>query len=131
MIRLAGVYCAFLAVVTFFSMIGSGWGVIFAPPKLDVPNANANRAVPFPAGQTAPFDANTNSAAPADDNLTPEDAARRQAVIDWLWLVLLTFIYGGTAFYLLRDGRLFYALLMREDPLKTKEPEPEVTTLNL
>ena len=40
LIRLAGVYFAYLTVITFFTMISSGWGLVFAPPKLDVPTAN-------------------------------------------------------------------------------------------
>ena len=61
LIRLAGVYFAYLAVITFFTLISSGWGLIFAPPKLDV--GNANRIVPFiPGIQPAPYDPSVNPA---------------------------------------------------------------------
>jgi len=39
---------------------------------------------------------------------------RDEAVKDILWYVFLTAFYGAIAFYLIRDGRLLFALLSRE-----------------
>jgi hypothetical protein len=135
LIRLAGVYFAYLAIIAFFTLITSGWSLIFAPPKLDAPNANSNRAAPIPGiVQPAPYDINNPTATPATSTAEPEkpeDKAKREAVMSFLGDLLIVLIYGGLGFYFLRDGRLLFALLMREDSEKKKESEPEVTTLNL
>ncbi|CAN5806561.1 hypothetical protein BH20ACI4_BH20ACI4_29460 [soil metagenome] len=135
LIRLAGVYFAYLAIITFFTVVTSGWSVIFAPPKLDVPNANGNRSAPIPGiVQPAPYDINNPTATPATSTAEPEkpeDKAKREAVMSFLGGLLLALIYGGIGFYFLRDGRLLFALLMREESEKKKPSEPEVTTLNL
>ena len=133
LIRLAGVYFAYLTIITFFTMISSGWGLVFAPPKLDIPTANSNRSV-MPGIQPAPYDPGAIPAIETPTNneqLKPEDKARREALMNLVGIVFLTLIYGGIGFYLLRDGRLLFALLMREDSEKIKKSEPEVTTLNL
>lgn len=135
LIRAAGVYLAYLAVITFFTAISSGWSLIFSPPKLDAPNANASRPNTIPGiTQPEPYDPNLNPAATpatATEPEKPEDKARREGVMNLVWQIFLTLLYGGIGFYFLRDGRILYALLMREDSAKPKEKEPEVTTLNL
>lgn len=133
LIRSVGAYFAYLAVITFFSMLSSGWGLIFEPPKIDISGTNANRAVAVPGIQQVPFDPNINPAAEkaADAKLKPEEKARREAVMNLVWLAVATLIYGGLSFYFLRDGRLLYALLIREESDNAKQAEPEVTTLNL
>ena len=133
-IRLAGVYFAYLTVITFFTMISSGWGLVFAPPKLDVSTTSTNRSVTMPGIQPAPFDPNTNPAIETPNNneqLKPGDKVRREAIMNLAGIVVLTLIYGAIGFYFLRDGRLLFALLMREESLTLKKSEPEVTTLNL
>ena len=149
LIRLAGVFFAYLAIITLFTVITSGWSTIFAPPKLDVPGANSSRAPTMPGIQpVTPYDPAMNpsidpSINPANPNQIgqptpvsatpekPEDKLRREAVMKVLGSLLLALIYGGLGFYFLRDGRILYILLMREDSDKAKNSEPEVTTLNL
>lgn len=140
LIRLAGVFFAYLAIITLFTVITSGWSTIFAPPKLDVPNAS-NRAPTMPGIQpVAPYDPAMNPMNPnqvtqptpvSAEPEKPEDKARREAVMKVLGSLLLVLIYGGLGFYFLRDGRILYILLMREESDKPKNSEPEVTTLNL
>ncbi len=136
LIRLAGVYLVYLAVITFFTLISSGWGLIFAPPKLDIQNAKASRNVTMTGIQPpAPFDPNINPTVETpvvtNETLKPEDKAKREATINFLWQLLLVLIYGSIGFYFLRDGRVLLAVLMREDSDYPKKSEPEVTTLNL
>lgn len=135
LIRLAGVYFAYLAIITLFTVISSGWSLIFAPPKLDVPNANTNRSAAIPGiVQPAPYDINNPAATPATSTAQPEkpeDKVRREAVMIFLGGLFLALIYGGIGFYFLRDGRLLFALLMREDSDKPEKKESDVTTLNL
>jgi hypothetical protein len=135
LIRLAGVYFAYLAIITLFTVITSGWSLIFAPPKLDVPNTNSNRAATIPGiTQPAPYDINNPSATPATSTAEPEkpeDKAKRGALMSFLGGLFIALIYGGLGFYFLRDGRVLFALLMREDSDKPDKKESEVTSLNL
>lgn len=91
--------------------------------------------MPVTGVQPTPF--NMNEGFPNDavqsknDPKNTDDTAASETVENFLWFILLTIIYGVVGFYLLRDGRLFYALLMREELLTTREAEPQVTTLNL
>lgn len=136
LIRMAGVYFAYLALITLFTVISSGWSVIFAPPKIDVQDTNTNRAVLTIPGivQPEPFDPTNPTSTPVPTSAQPEkpeDKAKREAVMKVVGGLVLALIYGGLGFYFLRDGRILFALLMREDDEKKKSSEPEVTTLNL
>lgn len=131
-IRLIGLYFAYLSIVSLFSVIGTAPSLIFMPPALNSAS-NANTAVANTRVQTLPYNVNpiggpspqTNSETAASDN------NRSEIIKIFLWYIFLTAIYGAVGWYLLRDGRLFYAFLMREDLIKKREAEPEVTTLNL
>ena len=131
-IRLIGLYFAYLAIVSLFSVIGSLPSLIFMPPTLDTPS-NANTAVANTRVQTLPYNANPigESSPQTKTETAASDKDRTEIVKTFLWYIFLTAIYGIIGWYLLRDGRLFYALLIREDLIKKREAEPEVTTLNL
>ena len=80
LIRLAGVYFAYLAIIGFFTLITSGWSLIFAPPKLDVPNANSNRSATIPGiVQPAPYDPNNPAATPAVSSRTGKTGRQGKA----------------------------------------------------
>ncbi|MEO6590074.1 MAG: hypothetical protein ABIP06_12300 [Pyrinomonadaceae bacterium] len=136
LIRLAGIYFAYLAIITIFTVVTSSWSVIFAPPKLDLRNANANHSTTMPEIQSVPydpnFDPNAKPIAPtATEQIKPEDKAKREVVMSFLGGLLLALIYSGLGFYFLREGRILYAILMREESDRVKNSEPEVTSLNL
>ena len=131
-IRLIGLYFAYLTIVSLLSVISAAPALIFMPPGLDTAS-NANTAVANTRVQTLPY--NTNPIGEFPPQTKTETAAtdkdRSEIVKTFLWYIFLTAIYGAVGWYLLRDGRLFYALLIREDLTKKREAEPEVTTLNL
>ena len=131
-IRLIGLYFAYLTIVSLFSVIATAPALIFMPPALDTA-PNSNTAVTNTRVQPLPY--NTNPIAEPTPQTKTETIAsgkdRSEIVKTFLWYIFLTAIYGVIGWYLLRDGRLFYALLMREDLIKKREAEPEVTTLNL
>ena len=137
LIRLAGVYFAYLALITLFSLLGAAWDLAFTAPKLNTAD-NSNTSISAPMIQPAPYPGmnpganpgNTNQTAPEKPE-TPEEKAKRIAVMSFLWLVLLTGIYSALGWYFLRDGKALFALLMREELIKSTPSEPEVTTLNL
>lgn len=140
-IRLAGVYFAYLTLAAFFGLVGA-IPALFTLPKIDVDkkNANANIAVNTnPTYRVQPVSPNINYNSPetADGSGTkPEDSItakfKGENVTNFLWFLILTALYGAAAWYLLKDGRILYGILNREEPhgLK-KEKEAEVTSLNL
>jgi hypothetical protein len=140
-IRLAGVYCAYLTLIAFLGLVGS-IPALFTLPKIDVDkkNGNANSAVNAnPTYRVQPISPNVNYNSPetADGNTAkPEDSItakfKGENVTNFLWFLILTAFYGAAAWYLLKDGRILYGILNREEPhgLK-KEKEAEVTSLNL
>jgi hypothetical protein len=137
-IRLAGVYCAYLTLAAFLGLLGS-IPALFTLPKIDVDKKNANVAVNAnPTYRVQPIspNANYNASEAAEPNGKTEDSItakfKGENVTNFLWFLILTAFYGAAAWYLLKDGRIFYGVLNREEPhgLK-KEKEAEVTSLNL
>jgi hypothetical protein len=138
-IRLVGVYLAYLALVTFFGLIGS-IPALFTLPKIDAnpKNANVSTMPQNPTYRVQPVTPNINANTPEtlengdkkDESVT--DKFRGENVKTFAWFLVLTAIYGAAAWYLLRDGRILYAVLNREEPHGLiKEKEAEVTQLNL
>ena len=142
-IRLAGVYFAYVALMTFFGLIGSV-PALFTLPKIDTNQKNANVSTmpqnPMnPTYRVPPVTPNIN----ANSTETTENGGKTEAGITdkfrgenaktFAWFLVLTAIYGALAWYFLRDGRILYAFLNREEPhgLINKEKEAEVTQLNL
>ncbi len=137
LIRLAGVYFAYLAIITFFTVVTSGWSLIFAPPKLDVPNANSNRAAPIPGiVQPAPYDINNPTATSCNFDDDRAGKTGRQSKARSRDEFSGRFVSG---FDLRRNRILFSARRQtfvcafdaRRFGKQEKPYEPEVTTLNL
>jgi hypothetical protein len=151
-IRLAGVYFAFLTIVTFISLAGSV-PALFTLPKIDVPAKNGtaspndmSRPV-TPVMSPAPYQPGYNPADPttfqANPANNPNSAASKndEAITDkfkgenftnFIYFLAMTLVYAALTWYFLRDGRILFAILNREEPLGLKgSKEPEVTTLNL
>ena len=139
-IRLAGVYLAYLALVAFLGLVGS-IPALFTLPKIDATGPkNANVAVNTnPTFRVQPISPGPNfNASPEIAENTGEkpesitDKFKGENVTNFLWFLVLTAIYGAAGWYLLRDGRVVYAVLNREEPHGlTREKEAEVTQLNL
>ena len=139
-IRLAGVYFAYLTLVTFLGLVGS-IPALFTLPKIDATspkNANISTAPQNPTLRVQPVTPNIN----ANSSETTENGGKSgEGITDkfkgdnvktFAWFLILTALYGAAAWYLLRDGRILYAVLNREEPDGlVKEKEAEVTTLNL
>jgi predicted PurR-regulated permease PerM len=138
-IRLFGVYFAFLALVTFFSLVGA-IPALFTLPKIDTNPKNANLSMPQnPTVKVQPISPNENpefdemtgkTEKKSDESITAK--FRGENVSNFLWFLIVTGVYGVVAWYFLRDGRIMFSLLNREVPPKVElEREAEVTTLNL
>jgi len=141
-IRVAGVYFAYLALVAFLGLVGS-IPALFTLPKIDANTKNANVAVnQNPTFRVQPISPNPNyNASETVDNSDKNSDKRDESITDkfkgenvktFAWFLILTAIYGAAAWYLLRDGRILYAVLNREEPHGLiKEKTEEVTQLNL
>jgi len=138
-IRLVGVYFAYLTLVTFLGLVGS-IPSLFTLPKIDAnpKNANVSTMPQNPTLRVQPISPNGNYNAPetSDNKEKPDEAItdkfKGENVKTFAWFLILTFIYGAATWYLLRDGRFLYAILNREKPDESiTEKEAEVTTLNL
>jgi hypothetical protein len=137
-IRLVGVYFAYLALIAFFGLVGAV-PALFTLPKIDANPKNANVAVNTnPTLRVQPISPNINYNAPetAENDAKANDSISAKFkggnVTNFLWFLILTALYGAAAWYLLRDGRLLYGVLNREEPHGlVKEKQAEVTSLNL
>jgi hypothetical protein len=143
-VRLAGVYFAYLALISLFGLIGAV-PALFTLPKIDAGPKNANvSTAPNPTIRVQPippidnYNANFNApeGAAASGDATKNEALTEkftgENVKTFVWFLALTALYGAAAWYLLRDGRLLYEVLGREEPHDlAREREAEVTTLNL
>jgi hypothetical protein len=141
-IRVAGVYFAYLALVAFLGLVGS-IPALFTLPKIDANTKNANVAVnQNPTFRVQPISPNPNyNVSETVDNSDKNSDKKDESITDkfkgenvktFAWFLILTAIYGAAAWYLLRDGRILYAVLNREEPHGLiKEKTEEVTQLNL
>jgi len=141
-IRLMGLFFAYLTLVTFFGLVGS-IPALFTLPKIDAPSKNANANVAFNQNPTlrvqpiypnanynSPEAPNDNNGAKTDESIT--DKFKGENFKNFMWFLVMTLVYGAITWYLLRDGRILYDVLNREQPHGIgKEKEAEVTTLNL
>jgi hypothetical protein len=139
-IRLIGVYFAYLTLISLFGLIGS-IPALFTLPKIDTDAKNANvsatpsnptiRVQPISPGGNYNSNSNTENAEKTDgDSITAK--FKGENVKNFVWFLILTALYGFAAWYLLRDGRILFEVLNREEPHGlVKEKEAEVTTLNL
>jgi septal ring-binding cell division protein DamX len=138
-IRLAGVYFAYLAIFTLLGLLGS-IPALFTLPKIDATNPrNANVAANSnPTFRVQPIspDGNYNANGNAENNGKTDESVtakfKGENVTNFLWFLIMTALYGAAAWYFLRDGRILYGILNREEPHGlAKEKEAEVTQLNL
>ena len=138
-IRLVGVYFAYLTLVSFLGLVSS-IPALFTLPKIDVSTKNANIAANSnPSIRVQPISPNGNLNVPESADSKEKsngesitDKFKGENVKNFVWFLLLTGFYGAAAWYLLRDGRILYDVLNREKPHESaKEKESEVTSLNL
>jgi hypothetical protein len=134
-IRLFGVYFAYLTLITFFGLVAS-IPALFTLPKLDAPNKNPNVSSPgFPRSDPTslnPYEDPTQPKSEKKDDDPITGKFKGENFTNFLWFLVMTAIYGFVGWYTLRDGLILFAALNRERPEGSeKEREPEVTTLNL
>lgn len=147
-IKLIGVYLVYSTIVAVFVLMSSIYTYISLPspprfPRSENPAVNSQPVSPnFPGNLTINNPA--NPALPKTETETPAEKAKNDALKNLLWDLLLTVIYGLSAWYLIKDGRFLFAVLNREEPynesgepvadtafLSSKKKEEVVTTLNL
>lgn len=129
---------SYLTLLSFLSLLGSV-PALFTLPKLDVNNKNANVPTnsnpPIRVSPVSPdgnFKTNENHVNDKSDEDSITAKFTGENVKNFAWFLFLTAVYGIASWYLLRDGRILFEVLNREEPHGLeREKEPEVTTLNL
>lgn len=132
-IKLIGMYFVYSAIVAFFGLLGSISALYSLPseasaasPKTDA-NVSAVSPVAAPDGFPTPMTATRQPNAAgktADKPLDPAaKKARDEAIKNLLRSVFLTALYGAIGFYLMRDGRILFALLSREGVIASEKKE--------
>ena len=127
-VRLVGVYFAYLAVVTAFSLPGavSTLYSLSSRPTAAKPEIENVRPTPYPGfPKTENETQQAGKTDPAAENLKSE------AFKTLLKYIFFTALYGGIGFYLIRRGRLLFNVLINETSAKAYEDNPAVTTLKL
>lgn len=126
-VRLIGVYFAYLAVVSVFTVVGSisafySLNAESAKPEIDVTTKVAPAGIP--PGRVE------NEPKPSVKNDPLAEKAKSEAFKLLLLNILLTGLYGGVGFYLITKGSLLFNLLDREDAAH-RSKESSVTTIKL
>lgn len=132
-IKLIGTYFGYLALVSFFSLISSVSTLYSLPSEsASATKTDANIAVSpitapdgFPTRQ--PNSAGKNAEKPVLDAASKK--IRDDAVKNFLLYIFLTAFYGAIGFYLIRDGRVLFAVLSREG--KVASDTKEINSLGI
>lgn len=129
LVRLLGVYFAYLTIVSVVGLIGSVSTLYSLPTTTTtISSTNSNSEFPvapigapnnFPVGQ--PISPNKSADKPPLDAVSKKVAD--DAVKNLLLNIFLIVFYGAIGFYLLRDGRVLFALLNREDLIASDRKE--------
>lgn len=125
-VRLFGVYFAYCAIAAMFSLVSSASALYSlsadtaASLKPEIENVRGVPGIPN----------NIPEAKPAVRADPAGDKAKSEAFKSILFYLLLTGLYGGGAFYLLKKGSWFYRILAKEHSAPRRE-ERSVTTLKL
>ena len=125
-VKLIGVYFIYLAAVSAFSLISSVSTLYSVSSQISTTKSDTNSTV---SPVTAPegFPART----PIPSNKTTEkpvaDATQKkladEAIKTVLFYIFLTVLYGAFGFYLIKDGRILFAVLNREERIVTETKE--------
>jgi hypothetical protein len=127
-VRLIGVYFAYLAVVSVFSLAGAVSAMYSLSSQAPAGKAETetNRLIP------APFPARAEPEAQPANKLDPSgEKLRSEAFKTILLYIFLTAAYGAIGIYLITKGRILFDILNNESSSSRKETDPTVTTLDL
>ena len=125
-VKLIGVYFIYLSVVSAFSLISSVSTLYSISSQISTAKTDVNSTV---TPVNAPEVFSPRPTVPA--NKTPDkavpDAAQKaladEAIKTILFYIFLTVLYGAVGFYLIKDGRILFMMLNREERkiVETKE----------
>lgn len=130
-IRLIGVYFAYLAVVSILSLFGSIYSYASLPNPTPSPKsaAETSRTRPTPPPVNSP--AETDAPVTKAETDTSIEKAKSEAFKLIFWFVLSSVIYGLAGWYFIRDGKYLFVILNKEEANAEEKEIPQVTSLNL
>ncbi len=111
--RLIGVYFAYWAIVSILSLVGAIYAYSSLPSAPKTPNKQTIEVNGISIPTTAPRANQANSNTLGVENSA--DKAKSDAMKEVLWQLFLTIIYGGISFYLIRNGKMLFSTLAREE----------------
>ncbi len=136
-VRLIGLYFAYMAVVSVFNVVGAGSAMYSASGTTTVAKQETESAK-APVGMLTPIPipgmtpVRTESEAQPVNRLDPAtEKQKSEAFRNLLFYLMLTAIYGAVGVYALKNGRILFDILNNEKSVSRKESDPAVTTLDL
>ena len=124
-VKLIGVYVAYLAIISAFSLISSVSTVYSVSSELSSTKSDAG-STPSPVIAPENFPAKPPVSA-NKTNEKPLDASQKKladdAIKSVLFYIFLTALYGALGFYLIKDGRILFMLLNREEIIVVENKE--------
>lgn len=137
--RLIGVYFAYWAIVSLLSLVSAIYAYSSLPSAPKTPNKQTIEVNGVKIPTTAQ---RANEVSPTTTGAeSPADKAKSDAMKEVFWKIFFTLIYGGIGFYLIRNGKLLFSTLIREELMDETEEisfsdsanskEKNVTSLDL
>jgi len=125
-VKLIGIYFAYLAIVSVFSSISAVSAFSAISSQIATAKPDANSAV-SPIGAPESFPGRTPIPANRANEKPIADAAQTrladEALKNVFFYIFLTALYGALGFYLIKDGRILFVLLNREEKIVTETKE--------
>lgn len=134
-VRFIGICFIFFAIVTLFGGISEYFSSGSAGSATKLNTNTARPQIPTPQIVNPALPVAKSESEKADDKL------KSDALKGLFWQIFLALIYGGIGFYLIRNGKILFTTLIREDSMDETEEiissapatskEKTVTTLDL
>lgn len=125
-VKLIGVYFIYLSIVSAFSLVSSVSTLYSVSSRISTAKPDGNTAVSpvsapdgFPSRPTVTATKTPEKAIPD----ATQKALADEAIKNVLFYIFLTVLYAALGFYLIKDGRILFVILNREERkiIETKE----------
>lgn len=121
-VKLIGVYFTYLTIVSVFSLVNSVSILSSVSSRIPTIKTDSNSAV-APESPPGKSPISSNKKDEKSDTDTAQKKLADEAFKTVLFYILLTALYGTLGFYLIKDGRVLFALLNREEIIVKKPKE--------
>ncbi|CAN5259671.1 hypothetical protein BH10ACI1_BH10ACI1_20700 [soil metagenome] len=126
-IRLIGVYFGYWAIVSLLTFVASFYTFVSLPSATAAAKQNTNSNIPGIPIST-PRVVNPTVETPKTEAEKVSEKAKSDALKDVFWYLFLTAIYGAIGWYLIKNGKYIFALLIREEQFELFAETAESST---